>query len=146
MVACTSAGFAVTEASPVGAATAFDALVATLRRLGAGRIVLATPYPDAVTTREVESFADEGITVLAAVSLGRDDDLATVSENDIRALIHQFDPATLAHADAVVLSCTGWPTLPLLAELEASTGRPVLTSNVALAIHSITLTHTREYA
>lgn len=140
LVACTSAGFAVTDACPVGAATAFDALVATLRRLGAGRIVLATPYPDAVTTREVESFADEGITVLAAVSLGRDDDFATVNENDIRALIHQFDPATFAHADAVVLSCTGWPTLPLVPELEASTGRPVLTSNLALAIHSITLT------
>jgi maleate isomerase len=146
LVACTSAGFAITDAGPVGVVTAFDALVTTLRRLAAARIVLATPYPETVTTREVEAFADAGIAVTAAVSLGRDDEYAAVPADDIRALMGRVDPAAVATADAVVLSCTGWPTLGLVPELEAATGRPVLTSNLALAIHALALTHAPEYA
>jgi maleate isomerase len=146
LVACTSAGFAATDAHSVGAATAFGALVATLTHLRAERIVLATPYPDAVTTREVEAFTAAGIGVTAAVSLGRDDEFATVTTDEVRALVGRVDPAVLTNADAVVLSCTGWPTLTLIPELEDAIGRPVLTSNLALAIHAITLAHVREYA
>jgi maleate isomerase len=146
LVACTSAGFAVTDASPVGVVTAFDALVATLRRLAAERIVLATPYPEAVTTREVAAFTDTGIAVTAAVSLGRDDEYAAVAADDIRSLIDGVDPAAVGTAGAVVLSCTGWPTLGLVPELEAATGRPVLTSNLALATYALALAHAPDYA
>jgi maleate isomerase len=146
LVACTSAGFAVADAGPVGVVTGFDALVATLRHLAAERIVLTTPYPEAITTREVEAFADAEITVTAAVSLGRDDGYAAVPADDIRALIDGVDPGAVEKADAVVLSCTGWHTLGLVPELEAATGRPVLTSNLALAIHALALAHAPEYA
>jgi maleate cis-trans isomerase len=37
-----------------------------------------------------------------------------------------------------VLSCTGWPTLGLLAGLEDSFGIAVLSSNLAMAIHAVT--------
>jgi maleate isomerase len=146
MMACTSAGFAVADARPTVVVTAFDALVATLRLLRARRIVLATPYPDAVTTREAEAFAEVGIAVTAAAGLGRDDGYATVTADEIRALVDRFTTAALAEADVVVLSCTGWPTLALVAELEAATGRPVLTSNLALASYSIAHAHAREVA
>src|SRR2546430_6100187 len=66
LVACTSAGFAIHGVPPVGAATAFDALTATLTRQGVERIALATPYPSAVTAREVEAFARRGIAVTAS--------------------------------------------------------------------------------
>lgn len=146
LVACTSAGFAIPDSQHAGVATAFDALAATLTRQGVERIALATPYPSAVTDREVEAFADRGIGVTATVSLGRNDEYASVTAQDIRSVVDRFDPAALTIADALVLSCTGWPTLGLIPELETVTGLPVLSSNLAMAVHAIHLAHVREYA
>ncbi len=146
LVACTSAGFAVREVHPVGVATAFEALAATLTRRGVERIALATPYPSAVTDREVEAFARRGIAVTASASLDLDDGYAMVTAGDIRSLLDLVDLATLTQADALVLSCTGWPTLSLVPELEATLGLPVFSSNLAVAMHAIHVAHAREYA
>lgn len=145
LVACTSAGFAIPDVGPIGVTTAFDALVATLTRQGAERIVLVTPYPSAVTDREVEAFADRGIGVTATASLGRDDEYATVTADEIRSLVARLGAAALITADVLVLSCTGWHTLGLVPELEATTGLPVLSSNLAMVTHAIHLAHAREH-
>jgi maleate isomerase len=101
--------------------------------------VLLTPYPDAMTRHEVEAFNAAGFGVTAAASLGLVDEWASVSADEIRALVDRVEPAALRDADAVVLSCTGWRTLHLIPELESALGRPVLSSVLALATHAVTL-------
>jgi maleate isomerase len=137
LLACTSAGF-IEDAVSLPVASAFDALVATLNRISIDRIVLVAPYPRWLTTIEVRAFMDQGITVTAESSLDRVDEYSRISPAEIWSLIAQIDRSELARAQAIVLSCTGWPTLDLLGELEDSFGMVVLSSNLAMAIHAMT--------
>jgi maleate isomerase len=144
LVACTASGFTSNGEHPGGVASAFDALVGTLARLRAERIVLLTPYPDGMTKDESEAFSALGIGVSATAALGCQDGWSGVTSDEIRSLVGRVDPAALREADAVVLSCTGWRTLHLIPELESALGCPVLSSNVALASHAVALV--REHA
>ena len=137
LVACTSAGFTENSVSlPV--ASAFDALVATLNRMSIDRIVLVAPYPRWLTAIEVRALMGRGIVIVAESSLDRDDGYSRVSAAEIRGLIAQIGRSELARAQAIVLSCTGWPTLDLLGELEDSFSMVVLSSNLAMAVHAMT--------
>lgn len=140
LMACTSAGFAVPVTPPPGVTSAFDALSGALQQIGANRIVLVTPYPHPLTAREVAAFGDRGIGVACGVGLGLEDRFAEVTSVEIHALLDQIDRAVLSDVDAVVLSCTGWPTLGLIVGAEDALGVPVISSNVAMAMHAVTLT------
>ena len=137
LLACTSAGF-IEEVVALPVASAFDALVTTLNRMSIDRIVLVAPYPRWLTAIEVRTFMERGIVVVAQASLDRDDGYSRVSSAEIRSLIAQIGQAELTRAQAIVLSCTGWPTLDLLGELEDSFGMVALSSNLAMAIHAMT--------
>lgn len=138
LLACTSAGFAKEEEASLPVASAFDALVATLNRMSINRVALVTPYPRSLTAIEVRAFMGRGIVVVAQSSLDRHDGYSRVSPAEIRSLITQIGQTELARAQAIVLSCTGWPTLGLLAELEDTFGMVALSSNLAMAIHAMT--------
>lgn len=137
LLACTSAGFTEEGEAPLPVASAFDALVTTLNRMSINRIALVTPYPRWLTAIEVRAFMGRRIMVVAQSSLDRHDGYSQVSPAEIRSLITQIGHTELARAQAIVLSCTGWPTLGLLAELEDTFGMAVLSSNLAMAIHAI---------
>lgn len=136
VMACTSAGFTAPGHPPV--ASSFDALCTVLSGHGAKRIVLATPYPHPTTDREADAFAAAGIEVAGRASLGLDDDYARIEPGQIKALLDQIDPDAFADADALVLSCTGWPTGALIGETQDALGIPVLSSNLATAIYALT--------
>ncbi|MGH3914959.1 MAG: maleate cis-trans isomerase family protein [Pseudonocardiaceae bacterium] len=136
LLACTSAGF-TEEGCSLPVVSAFDALVTTLSRMSVDRIVLVAPYPRWLMGIEARAFMRRGIIVLAQSSLDRDDEYSRVSPAEIRSLLARISPAELPGAQAIVLSCTGWPTLDLLGELEKSFGIPVLSSNLALAIRAM---------
>ena len=138
LLACTSAGFAEQEGLSLPAASAFDALVTTLNRMSIDRILLVTPYPHWLTTIEASAFTRRGIVVLAQSSLDRDDGYSRVRPAEIHSTLALISPAALAGAQAIVLSCTAWPTLGLLGGLEDSFGIAVLSSNLAMAIHAMT--------
>lgn len=133
LLACTSEGFTHSGGYSPGVVSAFDALTSTLGRLSARRVALATPYPQAITDREAEAFAGRGITVTACASLGRDDGYAGITLDEITSLVAGTDPHALAEAQALVLSCTGWPTLRVIPRLEQDLGMPVVSSNLAMA-------------
>ena len=139
LLACTSEGFTHSGGYPLGLVSAFDALTSALDRLGARRVALATPYPQAITDREADAFASRGITVTAGASLGRDDGYARVTIDEITSLVAGTDPRALAEAEALVLSCTGWPTLGVIPRLEQDLGMPVVSSNLAMAHYSAEL-------
>jgi maleate cis-trans isomerase len=116
------------------ALTTADALLAALRTLDARRIALITPYIEAVTRREVGYFQHHGLTVACAASYDIDSnwDMA-------RAPAQTWYDLVLAHrrddVDAYLLSCTAIESAEIIEPLEAELGRPVLTSNQALAWH-----------
>ncbi len=132
LLACTSVGFSYPL--DVRVVSAFDALLAGLRRLGARRVLLLTPYPDHLAEREAKALEAQGQTVVGHASLGCDDGFAEVTSDQILGLLGRFTRAALADADALVLSCTAWPTLDVVEALEARTDRPVISSNLALAL------------
>ncbi|MFF9074474.1 hypothetical protein ACF1A9_19550 [Streptomyces sp. NPDC014872] len=138
VLACTSAGFTGGPPLPPCVITAFDALTAVLYRRRLARIVLATPYPQPVTRAEAAALGDHGIHVLAHVSLGQDDGYPDISPRQILSLCAGLPKAALAQADALVLSCTGWRTLAAATALQEQLGIPVVSSNRALAAHTLT--------
>lgn len=142
-LACTSAAFmypdtaqAVRQQAPVTLVSAYDALRAALARLAATRIVLLAPYPEQVTEAEAQMFERSGITVTACASLGLADRYDTVTSDQVRKLIPQAGHAAIGEAEAIVLSCTGWPTLDLIPDLQRDLGKPVLSSNLAIGLHA----------
>ncbi|MEU3597146.1 hypothetical protein ABZ714_00180 [Streptomyces sp. NPDC006798] len=139
ILACTSAGFTSGPALPAGTVTAFDALVEGLRAMKAQQVVLATPYPDRVTRAEAEALRDAGFAVLAHAGLGLDDGYADVPPGEVRRVLRELPTEPLSAADAVVLSCTGWRTLTCVEPLERDLGKPVLSSNLAIALHAARL-------
>ena len=140
-VACTSADFSYPGerwgGPPGGIVTAFEALGRSLLDLGIRRVALLTPYPLELTVREVAAFSARDFEVVAHACLGLDDDLALVPAEQIHGLLLALESARLARAEALVLSCTGWPTLSLLPDLEERLGIPVLSSNLALALATL---------
>jgi len=136
LLACTSAGF--TEAGhTLPVVSAFDALVTTLTRMSVDRIVLIAPYPRWLTAIEARAFEERGFAVLAHSSLDREDSYSQVSPIEVQSLIAKISASELAGAQAMVLSCTGWPTLGLLTDLEDTFSIPALSSNLAMAIQAM---------
>ena len=143
-LACTSAGFTqqktikeATARASVDVVTAFDAITTTLRWFGLRTLALATPYPEEVIATEVTAFEALGFTVAAAASLGLDDGYADLTTSQIIGLVRGIDARALARADAVVLSCTGWPTRTALAQLRHKLGCPMISSNLAICMHAL---------
>jgi maleate isomerase len=141
-LACTSAGFiypgavAVPQGMTITVVSAFEAIIAMLARLSAARIVLLTPYPREITEAEERMFGDHDITVTGSASLGSRDGYGAVTGEQVMKLIPEVSRAAMGEADVVVLSCTGWPTLALIPDLQRGLGKPVLSSNLAIARHA----------
>lgn len=105
-----------------------DAVVQALRALGAEKIVLLTPYVQAINDREVRFLMHHGITILRERGLGIDNGLgmaAVEPEQWLAEGIAMRDPA----ADAYFLSCTTIRSAEVIDRLERDLGKPVLTSN-----------------
>ncbi|WP_277438859.1 hypothetical protein [Streptomyces sp. SPB162] len=134
MLACTSAGFTDGPPLPGGVFTAFDALLRALAEAAVVRVVLVTPYPALVTEAESTAFAEAGVEVLAHASLGLADGYPAITPDQILSLVGQLPQEAIGAAEAVVFSCTGWHTLPVIAELEHRFGKPVFSSNLAMAL------------
>jgi len=116
--------------------TATDAIAWRLRQIGARRIALASPYPDALSDAALSFWKREGFDVLSVerVDTGTADTrgIYRLGSDDARdaARTLRWQPV-----DAVLLSGTGMPSLALIAEAEAEEGPPLLSSNHCLALY-----------
>lgn len=134
VLACTSASFTDGPPLPRGVVTAFDALVQALAEASAARVVLATPYPAPVTAAEASALVGAGVEVLAHASLGLVDGYPDVTPKQVLTLVGKLPEDAIESAEAIVLSCTGWHTLSVISELEQRFAKPVLSSNLAMAL------------
>ena len=145
-LACTSAAFMfsemvseVTSGRKLPIVTAFESIVGTLRDRHIGRIALCAPYPADVTNNEASMFDKAGIEVVEYATLGLSDGYADVQPQQIRTMTARLSRENVKNAEAIVLSCTGWPTLGLERPLQQRFGMPVISSNRAMAAHALSL-------
>ena len=103
--------------------------------LGVKRIALLTPYAPEVTTQMRQNLQDAGIEINAVASFNESDDftVARITSNSIlnavlRVGIHD-------NCDGVFVSCTSLRALGIIEQAEQQLGKPVISSNQALAWH-----------
>ncbi len=83
---------------------------------------------------EAAAFAEAGVEVLAHTNLGLTDGYPEIPSARVLALVGRLPQGAVDSAEAIVLSCTGWHTLSVVTELERRYGKPVLSSNLAMAL------------
>jgi maleate isomerase/arylmalonate decarboxylase len=125
----------MTDASGRPAVATAPALVHACRALGMKRIVLATPYHDALNEHEKHFLEENGIEVLAMKGLGIGAGgaheyvrIAKVAPDDVYAHCRSV---WAPHADGMLISCTDFRTQEILPRLETELGKPVVSSNLA---------------
>jgi maleate isomerase len=139
--ACTSGSLVIGEqrvfaelnrGAPGARATSLiTGVIRALRRLGARRIVVATPYLDEINRRELEYLEQAGFDVLSicGLNLEKDSDMVRVAPDYIAEFALAQDRAD---ADAIFVSCGALRTLDVIGEIEARAGKPAICSNQAM--------------
>jgi maleate isomerase len=131
----------LTRSAGVPTTTATTSALYALARLGVRRPVFCSPYEQRVHDRGVEYFRGAGLDVLSGACLGlsSNHEIAAVDAYDVAELVRKSDDPA---ADAVFVSCTGLATGGILPALRQELGKPVLSSNSALAFHLAELART----
>jgi maleate cis-trans isomerase len=114
------------------------ALADAVRSLGAGVVDLLSPYPGPLTDILATFLAACGVRVRSAVALG----CATGSDShglDLRAVVAASAASGAGDRVPVLIPDSAVNTLDLVAELEASLGRLVVTANQATLWKGLTL-------
>jgi maleate isomerase len=105
--------------------TSAGALIEALKVMKAKKIALVAPYMKPLTELVMNYIAAEGFEIVDHRALEIPDNLD----------VGRHDPATgmdYKDADVIVLSaCVQMPSLPAVAQVEAQTGKPVLTAAIA---------------
>lgn len=123
-------GIAVTN--PVTAA------LAAFKQFNAKRISILTPYTASVNSQVGALFESKGLEVLNISGFGFEDDTAMtfITPQDIvDAAVEVFD----SNADLLFISCTALRASLVIDQIEQRIGKPVVSSNQALAWHSLQL-------
>jgi maleate isomerase len=126
----------VRAASGLPATATSEAITAALRAVGARRIVMLSPYVDAINRREEAYFTGAGFEVIRNVGLGKLDAnamMAVTPEEWVALARANRDD----RADAYLLSCTTVRSTDVAEEIEGVLGRPVVTSNTAAVWHCL---------
>jgi maleate cis-trans isomerase len=125
----------VSAATGIPVVTTAAAIVDALQSFGARQISIATPYHDALNDHEVAFLRGAGIHVRSIKGLGLGAnapvDYPRIAETPLAAVRAHAMAAFAPGSDALLISCTDFPTLPLIASLESELGVPVVTSNQA---------------
>jgi maleate isomerase len=95
------------------------------------KICLFTPYSKKLNDEVLEYFKSEGfdITSNAYFDIESDLDIGKVDQNYLYEVLSNID---LNNAEALFVSCTALPVLPIIDKLEKKLNTTVLSSNQAL--------------
>lgn len=123
----------------VACSTPITAAMAGLKALLAKRIALLTPYIDSVNQmlrRHIEACGI-AVPVIGSFNHENDNEVARISLESLRAAA--LDLGRHPAVDAVFVSCTSLRFAEIVADLETELGKPVTSSNHALAWHCLRL-------
>jgi maleate isomerase len=101
-----------------------------------------TPYVDAVNERVRAYLAERGLDIVSFGSFHRrtDPEIAAIVPASIAEAAVALDRPDI---DGLFISCTALRTLPVIEALEEKLGKPVVTSNQAMAWHALRLAGAR---
>jgi maleate cis-trans isomerase len=111
-------------------------VVRALERLGVRRLALATPYSPETTLQGKAHLEAHGLQVVNFVNLKGVTNIYDETAERAYRLARMVDRED---AEAVFLSGTGMPTLPVLEALEHDLGKPVISSASAIMWHALRL-------
>jgi maleate isomerase len=124
-------GRTLENAADIPVVTSAGALVEALAIMKAKRIAVVAPYMKPLTKLVVDYICEEGFDVIDWRALEIPDNL-DVARHDPEKLPNIVRDMQVADADVIVLSaCVQMPSLPVIAKVEAITGKPVVTAAVA---------------
>jgi maleate isomerase len=112
---------------------------AALAALGLKRIALVTPYPVDVTLEMQANLQAAGYETTAVATFGQSDDftVARISDDSILQAVEQIGARD--DCEGVFVSCTSLRALQVIPQAEVVLGKPVISSNQALAWHMMRL-------
>lgn len=115
------------------------AVITALKHLGVTRVGVVTPYIAEVSEAVVDLLRNAGLDPLKVGSFGQSEEatVARISLQSVERAIQAIgeDP----EVEAVFASCTNLRTFPVIEGCEKKLGKPVISSNLALAWHMMTL-------
>lgn len=117
--------------------TAAGALVHALTTLGMTRIGFASPYVRAINDMAVGFLGETGFTTVARSEVTETLDNYGQGEMGPDRVFELGLAADHPEADAIVLSCTDMRSVETIARLEQAVGKPVITSNQAMAFQAM---------
>ena len=119
--------------------TPITAALAALRALEVGRVAVLTPYSPEINRTMRAYICARGIEVPAMATFDRPDDreAARISVESIQQAVKRL--AAEDSVDGVFVSCTSLRLTDVAREIEAEVGKPVTSSDHALAWHCLRL-------
>jgi dihydroorotate dehydrogenase len=100
-----------------------------VRALGLQRVALATPYHDALNAHEQHFLEDNGIAVLGmrglGIGAGGAAEYIRIAQVPLQQVYDHVMAADMPGAQAILVSCTDFASLPLLSGLEQALGKPL---------------------
>jgi maleate isomerase len=135
----------IREARPgVACTTPITGAIAGLKTMECKRIALLTPYVESVNQMLRCYIEDRGIgvPVMGSFNHENDNEVACISQASIRNAVRELmlDP----NVDGVFVSCTSLRVASIVESMEAEFGKPVTSSNHALAWHCLRLAGVNE--
>jgi maleate isomerase len=124
----------LSAASGITVVTAFGSVVAALERLAVRRVALGAPYSAETTAQGRAHLEVHGFTVVRSDNLKGVTNIYDETAERAYRLARMVDTP---EAEAVFLSGTGMPTLPVLDLLEQDLGKPVISSASAMMWHAL---------
>ena len=111
--------------------TPSTAAITALKKMNINKICLFTPYSKKLNDEVLEYFKSEGfdITSNAYFDIESDLDIGKVDQNYLYEVLSKIE---LNNAEALFVSCTALPVLPIIDKLEKKLNTTVLSSNQAL--------------
>jgi len=128
------------EARPgVACTTPITAALAALSALGVQRAGLLTPYVRSINDymRDYIEARGVGITRMVSFEHANDNEVARIDAASLLAAVERL--AQYPDVDAVFVSCTSLRIAEMIPELEERIGKPVISSNFAMAWHALRL-------
>jgi maleate isomerase len=124
----------LTASTGIRVVTAFGSVVAALERLGVRRVALGAPYSAETTAQGHAHLEAHGFAVVKSDNLKGVTNIYDETAERAYGLARSVDRQ---EAEAVFLSGTGMPTLPVLDLLEQDLRKPVISSASAMMWHAL---------
>ncbi|HJM78719.1 MAG TPA: racemase [Candidatus Pelagibacter bacterium] len=111
--------------------TPSTAAIKALKKFNIKNLSVFTPYSKELNDEVVEYFRNEGFNIVSNsyFAIESDSDIGKVDQNYLYDVLSKID---LKDADALFVSCTALPVLPIIEKLEKKLNKIVLSSNQAL--------------